>query len=213
MSEDFNRERFNRARLNIMQFLLESQAFVIQSCTNYNSDARETLSLESVAYALLKEIMSDAIPQSQISLSLDNFLCFALYSANHAMSRAYKPLLEKLGLTYPQYIVMVALWEKEEQTVKEIGEKLFLASNTLTPLLKRLEKMGLVTRKRDPVDERQVLIYLTQEGTALKDHAIDIPSCIIDATGLTPENLQYLQDQMSLLRRNLEVAVETDKLI
>ena len=126
------------------------------------------------------------------------------------MNRAYKPLLDKLGLTYPQYIVMVALWENDGQTVKALGEKLFLASNTLTPLLKRLEKMGHVTRQRDPDDERQVLIYLTQQGQDLSQHAANISSCIIEATGLAPQNLYYLQEQMSLLRKNLETAVERD---
>lgn len=125
------------------------------------------------------------------------------------MNRAYKPLLDKIGLTYPQYIVMVVLWEKDGQTVKELGERLFLASNTLTPLLKRLEKMGYVTRQRDPKDERKVLIYLTQVGKILKQDVLEIPGCIINATGLTPNNLESLQDQLSLLRRNLETALET----
>ena len=88
------------------------------------------------------------------ALRLDNFLCFAVYTAGHAFNRLYKPLLEALGLTYPQYLAMVALWEKDDQTVGELGEKLFLESNTLTPLLKRLEGMGLVTRVRDKADER-----------------------------------------------------------
>ena len=153
--------------------------------------------------------MSESIPQSKTFLSFDNFLCFTLYSANHAMNRAYKPLLKKLGLTYPQYIVMVVLWEKDKQTVKDLGEKLFLASNTLTPLLKRLEKIGYVTRQRDPVDERKVFIHLTQQGKELKEKTLEIPGCIIEATGLTPKNLQYLLEQISLLRRNLEIAVET----
>ncbi|NER79284.1 MAG: MarR family transcriptional regulator [Leptolyngbya sp. SIO1D8] len=156
--------------------------------------------------------MSDSIPQSKTFLRFEDFLCFALYSANHAMNRAYKPLLEKLGLTYPQYIVMVVLWEKDKQTVKELGQKLFLASNTLTPLLKRLEKMGYVTRRRDSVDERKVVIHLTQQGKALKEDALEIPDCIIEATGLTSKKLQDLQAQLSLLRENLELFVGTDTL-
>ncbi|NEQ44466.1 MAG: MarR family transcriptional regulator [Leptolyngbya sp. SIOISBB] len=156
--------------------------------------------------------MSDSIPQSQTFLRFEDFLCFALYSANHAMNRAYRPLLEELGLTYPQYIVMVVLWEKDQQTVKELGDKLFLASNTLTPLLKRLEKMGYVTRQRDAADERKVVICLTQQGQALKENALEIPGCIIEATGLTSEKLQHLQEQLSLLRQNLEAAVATGTL-
>lgn len=156
--------------------------------------------------------MSDSIPKPKTFLRFEDFLCFALYSANHAMNRAYKPLLETLGLTYPQFIVMVVLWEKDKQTVKELGEKLFLASNTLTPLLKRLEKMGYVTRQRDSVDERKVLISLTRQGTELKENALAIPDCIIEATGLTAEKLQHLQEQLSLLRKNLELSVERDTL-
>ena len=154
--------------------------------------------------------MSDPISRSEVFLRFDDFLCFTLYAANHAMNRAYKPLLDKIGLTYPQYIVMVLLWEKDRQTVKDLGERLFLGSNTLTPLLKRLEKMGYVTRQRAPGDERKVIIHLTEQGKVLKEDVLEIPDCIIDATGLTPENLEYLQAQLSLLRRNLEIAIETD---
>ena len=154
--------------------------------------------------------MSDPISRSKVFLRFDDFLCFTLYAANHAMNRAYKPLLDKIGLTYPQYIVMVLLWEKDQQTVKDLGERLFLGSNTLTPLLKRLEKMGYVTRQRAPGDERKVIIHLTEQGKVLKEDVLEIPDCIIDATGLTPENLEYLQAQLSLLRRNLEIAIETD---
>ncbi|MEM9219718.1 MAG: MarR family winged helix-turn-helix transcriptional regulator [Cyanobacteria bacterium P01_F01_bin.150] len=154
--------------------------------------------------------MSDSVSSSKLPLPLDHFLCFAIYSANHSMNRAYKPFLADLNLTYPQYIVMVALWEKDGQTVKSLGETLFLASNTLTPLLKRLEKMGHVTRQRDPNDERQVVIYLTPQGQALEEKAINIPECILAATGLTPDNIEYLQAQLSHLRQNLEAATETN---
>ncbi|MEL6230502.1 MAG: MarR family transcriptional regulator [Cyanobacteria bacterium J06627_3] len=155
--------------------------------------------------------MPDPVPQPDALLSLNSFLCFAIYSANHAMNRVYKPLLEELGLTYPQYIMMVVLWEKDKQTVKSLGKQLFLESNTLTPLLKRLEKMGHVIRQRDVVDERQVLICLTQQGKELKKKALKIPNCILDASGLTPETLKHLQDQITLLRRNLEIAATTTK--
>src|SRR6185369_571566 len=97
---------------------------------------------------------------SDNALKPDDFICFAIYSAGHAFSRVYKPLLEKLGVTYPQYLVLVALWAKDGQTVGELGEVLFLESSTLTPLLKRLEGLELVTRSRDPSEERQVRIRL-----------------------------------------------------
>ena len=102
---------------------------------------------------------------------LDDFLCFAVYSASHAFNRLYKPLLDELGLTYPQYLVMVTLWERDDRTVGEIGERLFLESNTLTPLLKRMEAAGLVSRSRDPADERQVRLRLTAEGKGLVEKA------------------------------------------
>ena len=155
--------------------------------------------------------MPDPAPQPEELLSLNSFLCFAIYSANHAMNRVYKPLLEELGLTYPQYIVMVVLWEKDKQTVKSLGKQLFLESNTLTPLLKRLEKMGHVTRQRDVVDERQVLICLTQQGKGLREKALKIPSCLLDASGLTPETITYLQEQITLLRDNLAIATTNAK--
>src|SRR5215469_12317279 len=101
-------------------------------------------------------------------LKLDNQICFAVYSAAHAFNRVYKPLLDRLGLTYPQYLVMLALWERDGVPLKDIGERLFLDSGTLTPLLKRLEQAGLVRRTRSAEDERQVLIALTTQGQALK---------------------------------------------
>src|SRR3954452_21193280 len=102
-------------------------------------------------------------------LLLDNFLCFAIYSAGHAFNQFYRPLLDAIGLTYPQYLVMVALWSANDQTVKALGEKLSLESSTLTPLLKRLEAAGYLTRTRDPEDERQVRVRLTAAGRALKN--------------------------------------------
>src|SRR5947208_4619808 len=102
---------------------------------------------------------------------LDNQICFAVYSATHAFNRVYKPLLDRLGLTYPQYLVMLVLWERDDVAVKEIGERLFLDSGTLTPLLKRLEAAGLIKRTRSKQDERQVLISLTAQGEALYEKA------------------------------------------
>src|SRR6201994_3810823 len=117
-------------------------------------------------------------------LRLDNQICFAVYSAAHAFNRVYKPLLDRLGLTYPQYLVMLVLWERDDVPVKEIGEKLFLDSGTLTPLLKRLEAAHLVKRTRSSEDERQVLVALTAQGTGLRDKAKTvIPPAILAASG------------------------------
>ena len=131
------------------------------------------------------------------------FLCFAVYSAGHAFNRVYKPLLDGVGLTYPQYLVMVALWSKDGQTVGELGDTLFLESSTLTPVLKRLEALGHVTRERDPADERQVRVRLTRAGTALRAKARDIPACILERTGLSVRELNRLQADISKLRDNL----------
>src|SRR5579864_9651960 len=109
------------------------------------------------------------------SLLLGNQLCFAVYSAAHAFNRVYKPLLDRLGLTYPQYLVMLVLWERDDVPLKDIGEKLFLDSGTLTPLLKRLEAAHLVKRTRSSEDERQVLIALTSRGQALREKARTVP--------------------------------------
>src|SRR5580700_5052823 len=105
------------------------------------------------------------------ALRLDNQICFAVYSTAHAFNRVYKPLLDRLGLTYPQYLVMLALWERDGVPVKDIGERLFLDSGTLTPLLKRLEAAHLIKRTRSREDERQVLVALTSQGQALKEKA------------------------------------------
>src|ERR1700758_4072727 len=102
-------------------------------------------------------------------VKLSDFLCFAVYSANLAFGKAYKPILEELGLTYTQYITIIALWEEDNQTVSGLGEKLFLESNTLTPILKKLEGMGYLRRQRDPTDERQVLVSLTEAGRHLRE--------------------------------------------
>ncbi|WP_413709963.1 MarR family winged helix-turn-helix transcriptional regulator [Rhizobium sp. Rhizsp82] len=133
-------------------------------------------------------------------LKLENFICFAMYTANHAMNRVYKPLLDELGLTYPQYLVMVALWEEDRQTVGGIGDKLFLESSTLTPLLKRLEAAGLIRRERSKEDERVVVIRLSDEGKALKTKAATVPNCIVDATGSEFDRLKRLRAEIIALR-------------
>ena len=132
---------------------------------------------------------------------LSDFLCFAVYSANLAFGKAYKPILDKLGLTYTQYIAIIALWEEDNQTVSGLGEKLYLESNTLTPILKKLEAMGYVHRARDAADERQVRVGLTAEGRALRESALHMS--LRDATGLTPEEFPVLQKAVVKLRNNL----------
>src|SRR6201988_5195559 len=115
-------------------------------------------------------------------LKLDNQICFAVYSAAHAFNRVYKPLLDRLGLTYPQYLVMLVLWERDGVPLKDIGERLFLDSGTLTPLLKRLEAAQLIKRTRSKEDERQGLVALTQRGQALKEKARAVPPSILAAS-------------------------------
>jgi len=134
---------------------------------------------------------------------VSNMLCFAIYSAGHAFTRVYKPLLDELGLTYPQYLVMVALWQADDQTVGSLGEALFLESSTLTPLLKRLEGLGYISRQRDPEDERQVRIRLTPQGANLQKKARDIPACILESSGMSLGQLERLQKEISTLRGNL----------
>jgi DNA-binding MarR family transcriptional regulator len=144
-----------------------------------------------------------ALPDADELLRLDNQFCFALYSASLAMTKTYKPFLESLNLTYPQYLVMLILWEQDNVLVKEIGERLFLDSGTLTPLLKRLEAAGLIERTRDPEDERQVRITLTRNGRALKRKAHDVPFQVLCASGQTPEGLMHLRTLLSAVREDL----------
>lgn len=142
-------------------------------------------------------------PDSSDLLALDKQLCFALYSASLAMTKTYKPLLEKLHLTYPQYLVMLVLWEGDDLLVKEIGERLFLDSGTLTPLLKRLQASALIARIRDQADERQVRITLTAAGRALKKKAQEIPLQVLCASGQAPAALQDLRAQLTQIRDQL----------
>lgn len=139
-------------------------------------------------------------------LHLDSQLCFALHSASHAFARAYKPHLEKLGLTYPQYLVMLVLWEADGVTVNQIGERLFLESSTLTPLLKRLEAAGHISRRRDADDERQVRIALTPQGRTLKNAAAAIPAQMLSASNLDVAALGRLRDEVAALRTALDAA-------
>ena len=137
------------------------------------------------------------------ALLLDNQLCFALYSASLAMTRLYKPLLDELGLTYPQYLAMLVLWEQDGVMVSELGDRLSLDSGTLTPLLKRLEVAGLVARIRDVQDERRVHVSLTAAGRKLKARAARIPGCVLSATQCSIPELISLTQQVQALRQRL----------
>lgn len=150
-----------------------------------------------------KSVLSPEAAQSFDPLALENQFCFALYSTSLAMTKTYKPFLDKLGLTYPQYLVMLVLWQQDDVLVKSIGEKLFLDSGTLTPLLKRLEASSLIQRTRDEADERQVRITLTKEGRALKKKAQCIPHDVLCASGQSHEVLQNLRTQLSAIRDDL----------
>ncbi|MBS0535367.1 MAG: MarR family transcriptional regulator [Proteobacteria bacterium] len=142
-------------------------------------------------------------PKAANRPDVSDLLCFAIYSTGHAFNRVYKPLLDALGLTYPQYLVMVALWAENDQTVGQLGDRLFLESSTLTPLLKRLEALGFLTRKRDPEDERQVRLRLTDKGANLRKKARDVGGCIIEAVGLSGEAAVKLRGDIVRLRDNL----------
>jgi MarR family transcriptional regulator, organic hydroperoxide resistance regulator len=137
-------------------------------------------------------------------LLLDNQLCFALYSTSLAMTRVYKPLLDEIGLTYPQYLAMLVLWEKDGLMVSELGERLYLDSGTLTPLLKRLETSGLIARIRAVEDERRVHLTLTAAGRKLKTKAAKIPGCILSATQCSIPELMTLTQQVQALREQLK---------
>ncbi|HLH93321.1 MAG TPA: MarR family transcriptional regulator [Xanthobacteraceae bacterium] len=139
---------------------------------------------------------------------LGSMLCFTVYSTAHAFNRAYKPLLDALGLTYPQYLAMFALWESDNLAVKELGELLHLDSGTLTPLLKRLEGMGLVRRARDPADERSVRISLTPKGLDMKCKERTVHEGLISACGHTAEELKSLTAALIRVRDGLDAAAE-----
>jgi MarR family transcriptional regulator, organic hydroperoxide resistance regulator len=134
------------------------------------------------------------------SLLLENQLCFALYSASLTMTKLYKPLLQTLGVTYPQYLVMLTLWERDDVTVSEVGERLYLDSGTLTPLLKRLELSGLVHRQRAVKDERQVIVSLTDMGKSLRQQAQTIPQQVSCAAQCSLDELKALTGQLQRLR-------------
>ncbi|GLK68281.1 MarR family winged helix-turn-helix transcriptional regulator [Hansschlegelia plantiphila] len=134
------------------------------------------------------------------SLRLQDQLCFAVYSTALAINRAYKPALEELGLTYPQYLALLVLWEHDGLGVKEIADRLMLESSTLTPLLKRLEAQGLVSRRRSAEDERQVIVALTTKGRALQERATCMPMTLLGASGMDPKDLGRLNNEVQALR-------------
>ena len=146
-------------------------------------------------------------PAPEKPQKLDDFLCFAIYSTNLAVNRVYKPLLDELGLTYPQYIVLIALYYADNQTVGGLGDKLFLDSSTLTPLLKRMEATGHLTRQRDPEDERQVRVRLTPQGRSVREKGIMSRSSLLNSTNFSPTEYEQLREQMVKLRAYLSDAV------
>ncbi|KWV86313.1 MarR family transcriptional regulator [Pseudomonas lactis] len=141
------------------------------------------------------------------SLLLDNQLCFALHSTSLLMTKVYKPLLQAIGLTYPQYLAMMVLWEEDELTVSEISSRLLTDPGSMTPLLKRLEAEGLLNRTRSREDERVVVVELTDTGRALQEKAKDVPQCILGASGMALEQLRKLQGDLIALRANLQTSL------
>jgi DNA-binding MarR family transcriptional regulator len=150
---------------------------------------------------MAKKLAADA------PLLLGNQICFAIYSTAHAFNRVYKPLLDRLGLTYPQYLVMLVLWERDSVPLKDIGERLFLDSGTLTPLLKRLEAAHLVKRTRGTADERQVLIALTPQGQSLREKAKAVPQSILAASACSIAELSAMKNDLVALRDRLNALV------
>ncbi|AWK71235.1 MarR family transcriptional regulator [Rhodococcus oxybenzonivorans] len=145
-------------------------------------------------------------------LTLDRQLCFALYSASRAMTATYRSLLEKLGVTYPQYLVLLVLWERDGRGVRDICDALNLDTGTLSPLLKRLESLGLVERRRDSADERRVGIHLTEAGNQLRHSAVGIPAALAGSTGMDVDELVALRDTLSRLTESLHQYTATDPL-
>ncbi|WP_435885421.1 MarR family winged helix-turn-helix transcriptional regulator [Streptomyces tauricus] len=142
-------------------------------------------------------------PPQEGSLLLDDQLCFALYAASRAVTARYRPLLDELGLTYPQYLVMLALWEQDSISVRDLGNALQLESSTLSPLLKRLEANGLLRRERRAEDERSVALHLTEAGVRLQDRANTVPLAMGDAMSLTPEQDATAKHLLRLLTTNV----------
>ncbi|WP_166245378.1 MarR family winged helix-turn-helix transcriptional regulator [Paenibacillus turpanensis] len=141
-------------------------------------------------------------------LKLEEHLCFSLYACSRAILRVYRPYLDELQLTYPQYLVLVTLWDKQKSTIKELGEALDLDTGTLTPMLKRMESAGLLRRERDTKDERVVNIHITPEGMSLQEKAACVPQSLLLASGMKEEELVQLNSAILHLLRNVNT---TDK--
>jgi DNA-binding MarR family transcriptional regulator len=182
--------KVKRYRLNRMRYIMKAQA-----CPE-PFDLKDSVAMTTLPKPVPKE------------RKLADFLCFAIYSANLAFGRAYKPILDTLGLTYTQYITVIALWEEDQQTVGSLGNKLCLESNTLTPILKKLEAMGYVDRTRDPQDERQVRVSLTSTGRRLREKGLGMN--LVEATGLTPDEFRKMQKAVVTLRESLMKATAQD---
>ena len=142
--------------------------------------------------------------QKYSGLALGNQLCFPLYACSKEIIRKYKPYLDKLDLTYTQYITMMVMWEGKELSVKELGSRLMLDSGTLTPLLKKLEKKGYIERTRSTVDERNLIVSITDEGMALRDRAVDVPKCVRGCVNLTDEEASTLYGLLQKVLASLE---------
>ena len=144
-------------------------------------------------------------------LLLENQLCFSIYACSREITKLYRPILDEIGITYPQYLALLSLWEKDQQTVKELGETLFLDSGTLTPMLKRMESAGLILRKRDSSDERKVLITLTEESIKLKEKAFCIPEKFFKESNTTQEEFLTILNQTKTLLKKVQLANENKK--
>lgn len=142
--------------------------------------------------------------------SPETMICFDLYATHHAVGQVYQPLLAELGLTYPQYLVMITLWTGDGVTVGELGRRLNLESSTLTPLIKRLEQNDFLTRQRDKADERKVRIHLTEAGKILEGRASHIPGCIAEAFGLPLDEMRALHETLGRVRKSLKASAEAD---
>ncbi|MCA1322799.1 MarR family winged helix-turn-helix transcriptional regulator [Herbaspirillum sp. alder98] len=148
--------------------------------------------------------MNSKTDKRKTAPQLDAQLCFALYSTSLSMSKLYRKLLRKMGITYSQYLVLMVLWEQDQLTVSDIGERLVLDSATLTPLLKRMEAQGLVSRQRAASDERQVIISLTPEGDALREQAVELPREVLRATESSVAELTAMKEELMVLRARLQ---------
>ncbi|WP_417417533.1 MarR family winged helix-turn-helix transcriptional regulator [Hoeflea sp.] len=154
--------------------------------------------------------MAEGTLPDGFSLKPESMLCFDIYATHHAIGQVYQPLLSELGLTYPQYLVMVVLWERDAVTVGELCARLDLASSTLTPLIKRLESQGMLSRKRDAADERKVRVLLTEAGRQLQGRAEHVPACVAQAFGLSTREFWELHEMLGKIRRSMKASAKPE---